>query len=437
MTHLLPPHYGHGVCGERFWPREALCAEVLTALRRGECVRLFGPRRTGKSSLLKECARRLRAEDGYLVVEVNAEGLDGVATLFEQFVTALPMASRQGFVARVKALNVPGKIERLVEAWVERGAAGDDDRRLVTRHWGTLARAIAELLPTLAQRPVLLVDELAYLCENLHSETRDPVEVRRLLGMLREWRGAGLGMAMAGSIGIRQFLRRIDVPRNLLTGCMAVQVGPLDPDDAAAMLAALAAHGELDWWDEATSRLVIDESTDLLPSCLQFAFRQIEIALAEGGGADDGQALIRQVFRERIRPHYDQEFHQQFDERLGDYDRAEQDLAREVFACIARSTSGSRARPFADLIEAVEARTGADRPLDRADLDDLVQALADDGFLYDDRDRDRIGFASRLVEGWWRTRDHRRGRRRRGRVQPPAGPPRGDDGAAADDGDDQ
>ena len=118
MTTRLPPHDGHGVSGERFWPRERLCAE----------------------------------------------GLDGVATLFQEFVTALPLGSRQGFVARVKSLRMPEPLLRLVEAWVERGLGSDEERRMITRHGATLARAIADRLPTMEQRPVLLIDELAYLC---------------------------------------------------------------------------------------------------------------------------------------------------------------------------------------------------------------------------------------------------------------------------------
>ncbi len=89
--------------------------------------------------------------------------------------------------------------------------------------------------------------------------------------MLWEWRGAGLGMAIASSVGIRQFLRRIQVSRNHLTGFTPVHVVPLDPADAERMLAvaALAADQRLDWWNEPLVRAVIEQSANLLPVCLQ------------------------------------------------------------------------------------------------------------------------------------------------------------------------
>jgi hypothetical protein len=212
-------------------------------------------------------------------------------------------------------------------------------------------------------------------------------------------------------VGIRQFLRRIQVSRNHLTGFTPVHVVPLDPTDAQRMLAALAADQQLDWWSEAIAQAVIDESADLLPACLQFAFKYV--VAAAGDSAPPGAAEVAAIFRDQIRPNFDHEFYHQFDERFADYTAAEQDVAREVFRSISRSTRTSRSSPFADLADAVEgapgsALTAAEPP----DLADLILALEDDGFLTDNRDRDQIGFAGRLVEGWWQTRDHRRGRRR-------------------------
>jgi len=166
------------------------------------------------------------------------------------------------------------------------------------------------------------------------------------------------------------------------------------------------------WWSEAVAQAVIDQSTDLLPACLQFAFKYV-VAAAEDG-TPPGAAEIAAIFRDQIRPNFDHEFFHQFDERFAEYTAAEQDAAREVFRSISRSTRTPRSRSFAELADAVEGALGptpADAA-DRVDLADLILALEDDGFLTDDRDRDRIAFASRLVEAWWQTRDHRRGRRR-------------------------
>lgn len=413
----LPPHYGLGVSGDRFWPRPVLCRQIITSLRRGECVQLFGPRRTGKTSLLKECARRMREEEGYTIIEINGEGMDVVSTLFNQFVAALPANSREGFMTRLRAFQVPEALLRVIEGFSGQGGAAGEDSQLVSRHGASLATAITQLLPTMQPRPVLFIDELPYLCEDIHGNSGNPDEVRRLLAMLRDWRGAGLGMAMAGSIGIRQFLRNIKVSRNHLTGCPPVHVGPLEPDDARLMLAALAAGQNIDWWNDEICDIILDQSTDLIPAYLQIAFRDVSNAFAVERAPSRDQIIA--IFRDQIRPNFDQEFHNQYDERFADYDNAEQVVAREVFRSIARSTRSSRSRPFADLADAVEAtlgsaqtRTPADA--DAPDLANLILALEDDGFLADDRGRDQIGFASRLVEAWWRTRDHRRGRRRRG-----------------------
>ena len=414
MAEKLAPHYGHGISGDRFWPRPALCRQIMAALRQGECVQLFGPRRTGKSSLLKECARRLRDEEGLAVVEVNGEGMDAVASLFHELVAALPASSREGFLTRVRAFMPPDSVLKIIESWLGRGSALSEDPDLITRHWASLARAIAGQLPDMPARPILFVDELPFLCEDLHNHTRNPDEVKRLLAMLREWRGAGLAMAMAGSVGLRQMLRRIGVSRNHLSGCSPVHVGPLEREDAGRLLNALAAHLEISWWNETVVETILDRSADLLPACLQFAFKHV-VAAVEDDRAP-GPDEIRLIFDDQIRPNFDREFFHQFDERFADYDAAEQDLAREVFRSIASSTDTSPSRSFVELADPVEANppraSRRDGQEEVPDLEGLILALEDDGFLVDDRERDRIAFASRLVETWWQTRDHRRGRRR-------------------------
>ncbi len=146
MKEQLPPHYGHGVSGDRFWPRPQLCSLILTALERGESVSLFGPRRTGKSSLLKECARRLREDGHFTVIEVNGEGMDAVASLLNRFVAALPKGSFEAFKVRVLSLGIPDSIGKLMDRWRGKDGAGGEDAAQVTRHWATLAQAIARLV---------------------------------------------------------------------------------------------------------------------------------------------------------------------------------------------------------------------------------------------------------------------------------------------------
>lgn len=411
----LKPHYGYGVSGDRFWPRPALVKQILIGLERSESLCLFGPRRTGKSSLLRECARLLREDADFTVIEINGEGMDAVASLFNQIVASLPNNNFTGFKARIDQLKMPERMYELIDIWRGKGRAGGEDAKLVTRHWASVAQAITQSIPDMESRPVLFIDELTYLCENLYDNTGRSEEVTRLLAMLREWRGEGMGMVIASSIGIRQYLRKIGVSRNHLTGCNPIHVGPLDPANARMMLAALARQEGLDWWDESIAQAVMDQSTDLLPACLQFAFKYVVAARDDARDDIEGPPFnaltIDAIFKDRIRPNFEHEFFRQFDERFGEYETVEQDAAREMFRCIVRSTRSSRSRSYDDLYDAVEGALGQEKT-DAVDLSDLIRALEDDGFLIDRREQDQIAFASRLVEAWWLTRDHRRKRRR-------------------------
>ena len=405
----LPPHYGHGVSGDRFWARAEL-ELMLRRLRLGNSVSVFGPRRNGKSSLLKESARILRENDQLTVIEVDGQGMDAVASLFNRIVEGLPGRNFENFRVRIANLKVPQRVGEIIDLWRGQSRESRDDAILVTRHWATLAQLVVQFIPTMDTRPVLIIDEITYLCENLHKqESASSAEVTRLLTMLREWREAGMVMTIAGSIGIRQYLRTIGVSLNLLSGIIPIPLRAMSKNEAQRMLAALARHQGIEWWDEHVSLAAIDNSADLTHAAMQFAFDHVVPAVEETG--DCRRVAIDALFRDVIRPHFDHEFYQQFDQRLGDYADLEQRIIRELFKAIVKSNKDPKARTFGDLEKAVLAKYDAAQVVS-LDLAELIRTLVEDGFLKDDPDQDRISFAGNLVANWWRVRDHRRGRRR-------------------------
>lgn len=405
----LPPHYGHGVSGHRFWKRAELNF-LLRRVRLGNSVSIFGPRRNGKSSLLKEGARILK-EDGQLtIIEVDGQGMDAVASLFNRIVASLPSKSFESFRVQFTNLKLPQRMGEIVDLWRGKSRESRDDAMLITRHWAALSQLIAKFIPTMKARPVLMIDEITYLCENLEKQDcAASEEVTRLLAMLKEWREAGMVVVMAGSIGIRQYLRVIGVSLNLLIGIIPITLRAMSRDDAGCMLAALARHQEIGWWDEQVSLAVIENSADLTQAAMQFAFDHVVPAVEESN--DYSRSAIDELFRDVIRPHFDHEFYEQYTQRLRDYSDSDQKIIRILFQTISASTREPKACSYKEIEEAILAASD-DALIDAFDLSELIHALAEDGFLNDDPDQDRISFASNMVASWWRVRDHRRGRRR-------------------------
>lgn len=316
------------------------------------------------------------------------------------------------FRARLAQINVPEQLRNLLQIWSGQSTAApaDPDAELLLRHWSTLAHEISRLIPIVSPPPVLFIDELPFLCKNiLNRSGAKPAEIERLLGTLREWRGQGMAMALSGSVGMRQFLRQIEVPRIHLSGVFPITLAPMGEDEALAMLRAMARYEDITWWNDDMASSMIDNVVDLTPACLQFAFGRVVSEMTDRDDRSDAHLLT--IFRDTIAVEFDREFYQQFDERLHDYSRSEQDIAHMIFAQLAAADAG--VTTFADIDDAMVEKLQAQQ-IDDLDLDDLVSALAEDGFLVDNRETDEIRFADNLVRGWWRSRDNRRARRRRG-----------------------
>jgi len=71
-SHRLKRHYGNPVSGAYFWPRPDITEPIAASLLAGESVKLFGLRRTGKSSVMLEVERALKTA-GRTVVYVDVQ----------------------------------------------------------------------------------------------------------------------------------------------------------------------------------------------------------------------------------------------------------------------------------------------------------------------------------------------------------------------------
>lgn len=390
MNPKLEPHFGGGVDGDRFWPRKSLTTKVLRTLRAKGSVALFGPRRTGKSSILKETARILTADDEAHIVWLNLEGRVSTSAFISMLLAQLPPETKKG------VLGVWGQIPLIPEALkaavkllgggTHTGAPDMD--RLFLEYWAQLAEGVERQALRSSKPIVFFFDELPYFCEEQITGGASPAAINMFLATLRRWRQANIPMAIAGSIGIREIARTHKLEVDHLNDLVNITVTSLPNDEAKAMLAALAKGYGFVWWTDEHSNAVVEAAADSFPSFLQRAMIEIE--------GEDARTpeTIRVALKGPYRQEFERSFFQQFNKRLRRYQNDEK-IARKLLAIVAETGTAS-----VDHLVAV-ARNESSTP---EDAEDLLAAMEEDAFLVIDPDDRTAGFAYRVVEAWWRSR---------------------------------
>ncbi len=102
MAPKLKRHYGNPVSGEYFWPRADITQPIVESLLAGEHIKLFGLRRTGKSSIMLEVETELR-KAGRKTVCVDVQGNDRVDQLCARLLAALPASDKTSKVTNILA----------------------------------------------------------------------------------------------------------------------------------------------------------------------------------------------------------------------------------------------------------------------------------------------------------------------------------------------
>ena len=390
MNNGLEHHFGGGVDGSRFWPRPAPITKVLRTLRAQGSVALFGPRRTGKSSILKESARILRSQDKTHIVWLNLEGRVSASGFISMLLGQLPPDTRKGILGHWAQLPLlPEALKAAVKLFGSEGqAVGIDSDRLFWEYWEQLARVVETKIVQSTRPIAFFFDELPYFCENQIRAGAPPMAVDMFLATLRRWMQAGIPMAIAGSIGIREVARRLGLEIDHMNDLVNIIITPLEADEARAMLAALAKSYGFDWWKPEHGDAVIAAAADSFPSFLQRAMIEIE------GEQAQTPEQIRTTLAGPYRSEFERSFFQQFTKRLRHYGDEEK-IARQLLAQIAETGSA----PVDQLIEI--ARAGL---MGLAAAQDLLDAMEEDAFIKIDANNRIASFAYKVVEAWWRAR---------------------------------
>jgi uncharacterized protein len=238
---LLPPALGNYAAGERFWDREREVAEITSYLSDGQSVLVTGPRRVGKTSVVRR------------VLEVAGPGMQRVFVDVEHHADPAEM-----FAALAAAASADAGVWRRIGSWfgkrlasaidrvesVDAGVLTVELRAAMTGSWRDDARAIVESLAETGRPTIVAVDELPLLVDRILR--RDPAEAELLMGLIR-------GLAedatharwlISGSIGLEAVLHRAGLT-GTITFLRAYPIDAWDEPTTAGAVRALAGTTDL------------------------------------------------------------------------------------------------------------------------------------------------------------------------------------------------
>jgi hypothetical protein len=276
--------YGGPVSGESYWPRPDLTEPMVGTLLAGESIGLFGLRRTGKSSVIMEVQRALKAA-GRAPIYVDVQGSDRIEPILAALLGALPH-DHAGHKLTT-ALSGP-KVNRAIDLLnrirgKERPAPLSP--REVLHHVELMKGDLVQMVAAQRGALVLMIDELPYLIIHMLDGGLKVPEVNSFLATLRSWRQDGhLPMLLSGSMGLQQLVRERGVARENFNDLVFQPTPPpLTFEEAKLMLRALAAGADCDWMTDSVIDAILDETAAELSAVCVRADQRPQRAYRDGG----------------------------------------------------------------------------------------------------------------------------------------------------------
>lgn len=300
----LTPRLGNWVDGDAFFDRVHEMAAFMRAIDAGDHVSLIAQRRVGKSSLLKEAARR--HGDRYTFVYVDLQDFTEPRDVVLAIAAAARADPRAWTLVRSGLERVLGSLEQVGGerfAVKLRDGLGADWRAQGDRLLADLAAG--------SPPPVLLLDELPMLLGRVlrdgdHRPRTGGIEqADLLLSWLRRNALAHAGklrIVVTGSIGLEPLARQVG-----LSGALNVYAPMLlpawDAPVAVEALHALGAHEGLTWSPEAAER-VVELLGSNIPYHVQVVFRHVADDAARLRRTQISARDVDRVYRTRVLAHH-------------------------------------------------------------------------------------------------------------------------------------
>ncbi|MFO0748290.1 MAG: ATP-binding protein [Myxococcota bacterium] len=396
MNHpQLRQSIGNWVVGDRFFDREAELQRFIELLDEGAHIQLVAPRRTGKTSLMREAERLLSERMATVFVDLEASRSP------EDAIVEIGKAAHEHTRLRDRVWEflkgvVPAEV-RLDEVTLKLR------NELQGADWRAKGDRLLALLAKLDRPVVLFLDEVPILVNRLVCDAAGDLQPdgRAAADAFMSWLRAAaqrhqgaLRIVLSGSIGLEPILRRVGLSATL-NAFTPFHLDPWSPETAAACVRALARQYEI-VLDAGTEQAITDQLGCCIPHHVQMFFGHLRDDAQARANATLGPDDVRRVYRDRLLGNKGHASLSHYEERLRSVLAPSlRDLAADL---LTEAAVVGRLTPTAAM-----ALARADVKEPRAALDEILGVLEHDGYLARDASGD-YAYVSHLVRDWWRAR---------------------------------
>ena len=391
---------GPPATGEDYFPRSNVVQRLLRALKRGN-VSFLGPRRTGKTSILK--ALQLHPPAGHVGLFNNLEKYDSVADWLEEMIRKTrplveePSPSRPWVKAAGKAV---AKFLKRIEGLSVAGT-GFKLAPEATNHWRPIADAFLDLLAESGAPILFLLDEFPWFLD-LVAKKSSQAEAEAVLAWFRHARqelaDQPARFLVTGSIGLDGLVRRLGLSPTI-NDFDSIEIPPLKEAEALEFLEKLARDEEINLSEKGRRSILRLLGTNW-PILLQLFVSEVQEWQEDSGTRRaPTEAELRRIYRERLVNGNRNKYCSEMWNRVPKvFSSSEARLAREVLKELRLLPAGMTREE----IEAIHARLVPDddhRLHVDAELDYVLDTLRHDGYVL--QVEQRTQFASNILRDYW------------------------------------
>ena len=378
---------------DSYFQRPKIEADIWSKINRKEHVLLAAPRRTGKSSILKNLERN--PETGYLIKYKSVQHIDSANEFFKQIYKLLLEDDSIFRVCERHLKKSKGAVTKFISRIREISFDGmtiDPEERV---DYHNECEKLLKTLPDHFDTLVLLIDEFPDAVKNISTDDKNKgVRFLQLTRNLRQdFNDANIQFVYSGSIGLGNVVSKLN-RRDLINDIVNIEVPPLTRKEATEFISRLVLGLNKDRNDFQINadiqEYLFKKESWLIPYYIQIIVDELFgffVETKEKVTEKSIDAAIDRIIRDRYKY---QDYFENWKTRLKQaFGKGEYKCAIEILNHI--SSNGSMDY---NSIYNVSMKHGVD------DLKDIINVLEYDGYI--NKNKEKIyRLNSIILKEWW------------------------------------